>query len=351
MELILILHGLVFLMIITAVITVETPNLTSSIISLGVLGFLMSLSFLLLGAPDVAIIQIVIEVIILAILIRVTSNRDKTAVSGDREFTGLVITISMVLIFGLIGLNVFAKLPIFGSNVLDRIADAPALTYLAQGLSVTGAHNMIQSILFEFRGYDILGIAAIVFAAAIGAISLLRQPARKNVEAADADEVKFEAAQPPLGMSVVVQTATRWLKGFIMLFGIYLVLNGHKTPGGSFAGGAIITCALILVILSSGQRKAALARNIALAFVSLGMLMVIGLGIVSQMRTGIFFKSFEVTKTLFSSFAVTCNSIQLFEIAIAIIMSAGLFLVFSSLSTLAICESNGCREITHRKRN
>ncbi len=58
------------------------------------------------------------------------------------------------------------------------------------------------------------------------------------------------------GMGVTVKTVTRWLKGPILLFGIYLVLYGHITPGGGFGGGVVIASAFILITLASGERTA-----------------------------------------------------------------------------------------------
>ena len=56
------------------------------------------------------------------------------------------------------------------------------------------------------------------------------------------------------GMSMIVRTVTRWLKGPILLFGIYIVLYGHITPGGGFGGGVIIACSFILITLALGEK-------------------------------------------------------------------------------------------------
>ncbi len=55
------------------------------------------------------------------------------------------------------------------------------------------------------------------------------------------------------GMSMIVQTVARWLKGPILLFGIYIAMYGHVTPGGGFGGGVIIACAFILVALATSE--------------------------------------------------------------------------------------------------
>ena len=54
------------------------------------------------------------------------------------------------------------------------------------------------------------------------------------------------------GMSLIVKTITRLVVGFILIFGVAVVLYGHLTPGGGFAGGVILSCALILTLLAFG---------------------------------------------------------------------------------------------------
>jgi multisubunit Na+/H+ antiporter MnhB subunit len=55
------------------------------------------------------------------------------------------------------------------------------------------------------------------------------------------------------GMSVIVKKTTRLLAGLIFLYGIYIIVHGHLTPGGGFAGGVIIAGAFILIILAFGS--------------------------------------------------------------------------------------------------
>ena len=86
-----IFYILLAFIIIAALIAVETKNLLSAVICVGAIGFGGSLLFLFLRAPDIAITQIVVEVLGLIILIRATIARDLTFISGDREFIGVVI--------------------------------------------------------------------------------------------------------------------------------------------------------------------------------------------------------------------------------------------------------------------
>jgi multisubunit Na+/H+ antiporter MnhB subunit len=177
---------LVALMIIPAVVAVETRHLLSSIVCLGAVGFLVAIAFLLLGAPDIAITQVVVEILSLIILIRATIERDVTAISGEREFFGMVTTVAMVVLLLVFGVRVAADLPAFGKAVMDRFGDTPSGVYVAEGLRQTGAANIVTAIILDYRGYDTLGEATVLFCAILGAVTLLRRKARKPANEADA---------------------------------------------------------------------------------------------------------------------------------------------------------------------
>ena len=55
------------------------------------------------------------------------------------------------------------------------------------------------------------------------------------------------------GMSLIVKTVTRITLGFILLYGIYIALNGHASPGGGFAGGVIVALSLMHIMLAFGK--------------------------------------------------------------------------------------------------
>jgi len=55
------------------------------------------------------------------------------------------------------------------------------------------------------------------------------------------------------GMTVIVKTVSSWTKVLIFLFGIYIVFFGHLTPGGGFAGGVILACSYVLLLLAFGR--------------------------------------------------------------------------------------------------
>ncbi len=178
---------LVLFMIVGALIAIETTNLLSSIICVGAVGFLVSIAFLILGAPDIAITQMVVEILCLIILIRATISRDLTAISGDREFFGMIVTVVLVLVLAVFSIQMFQEFPPFGTPVTERFDDAPSVTYVGEGLERTGAPNIVTAILLDFRAYDTLGEATVLFCAIWGALAILRKKARKRKQDADGE--------------------------------------------------------------------------------------------------------------------------------------------------------------------
>ena len=180
-----IFYILLIFMIIAAIIAIETKNLLSSVICISALGFGASLMFLFLRAPDIAITQIVVDILALIILIRSTISRDLTFISGDKEFFGTVISVVIIFVIFLAGVKVFETLPDFGTAVFSRVPDAASHIYIKDGLHSTGAANIVTSVILDYRAYDTLGETTVLFTSIIGATVILRKKAKKLLEEPD----------------------------------------------------------------------------------------------------------------------------------------------------------------------
>jgi len=181
-----IFYILLLFIIIAAIIAVETKHLLSAVICIGAVGFGASLMFLFLRAPDIAITQIVVEVLGLIILIRACLSRELTFISGPREFFGVVVSVAIIFVIFLAGIKVFETLPDFGIPIFAEAPEAASQTYISQGLAKTGAANLVASVILDFRAYDTLGEATVLFTSIIGATVILRKKTKKLLE--DPDE-------------------------------------------------------------------------------------------------------------------------------------------------------------------
>ena len=176
------IYILLVFMVIAAIIAVETKNLLSAVICVGAIGFGGSLLFLFLRAPDIAITQIVVEVLGLIILIRATITRDLTFISGDREFFGTVVSVVILFVIFVAGIRVLDTLPEFGVPVFARLPETASQAYISRGLDQTGAANLVTAVYLDYRAYDTLGEATVLFTAVIGATVILRDRSRKRLE-------------------------------------------------------------------------------------------------------------------------------------------------------------------------
>jgi len=170
-------------MIIGAVIAVEVKDLLSSVIAVGVTGLGACLTFLVLKAPDLAITQLVVEVLCLIILIRATIRRDLPFSTTGRWFFNTAITLIFIITFLGMSYAAFKDLPKFGYPIMKV-----AKIYLERGLIQTGATNLISAVILDYRAYDTLGEATILFTAVMGVLAIMRRTGRKKVEDPEKEE-------------------------------------------------------------------------------------------------------------------------------------------------------------------
>lgn len=174
------LYLLLIFMIIGAIIAVESHHLLSAVIAVGAVGFGLSIVFLLLGAPDLAITQLVVEILALVILIRATVAKTVPENYQGQELLAYGIAIAFAFVFALFSYHALKSLPEFGFPLMKV-----AKTYIEQGLLKTGAMNLVAGIILDFRGYDTLGEATILFVAVVGTLAILRSRGRKEIKEQD----------------------------------------------------------------------------------------------------------------------------------------------------------------------
>ncbi len=119
--------------------------------------------------------------------------------------------------------------------------EGPSARYLGGSVQDTGAINVVTTILLDYRGFDTLGEASVIFTAvaAIGALfagSTLQD-------------------RGP-GMSLIVRTSVGYLAALFWLFPVYIVFHGHLSPGGGFQGGVGLAVLVILLYVVFGTRRA-----------------------------------------------------------------------------------------------
>lgn len=138
------------------------------------------------------------------------------------------------------------NMPIFGDPTNPTVNDL-SRRYLEDGLEETGAVNAVAGMILDYRAFDTFGESSVLFVASSAVIFLMRK--------------KRKPGEEPLGdfstrsKDTILLTTVRTLIPFVMMFGIYVVLNGHISPGGGFSGGAIMGGGLIAASAAFGQNR------------------------------------------------------------------------------------------------
>ena len=162
--------------------------------------------------------------------------------------------------------------------------------YISNGVEDTGATNIVTSVVLNYRGFDTLGEVTILFIAAIGLGAVLATQKKRKVE---------KKVTPA---SLILYTGCRFLFPLILLFGVYVFVHGHLSPGGGFQGGAIIASAFVLIYMSCQGRR--LPTALTKVVESLGGLVFVIVGLVGLSLGGYFLLNFlpeGLPNTLFSA--------------------------------------------------
>ena len=164
----------------------------------------------------------------------------------QRQFHVLYRLIAIVscVFFIAVMLYVTAHLPRFGHD--NPKADAIAERYLEEGLEETGAVNIVAGMILDYRAFDTLGESFVLFTA-LACSTILLRAGRKNDKKKIKPDPYFNTSE-----DTILQKAGLFMVPCILVFGIYVILNGHISPGGGFSGGTILGSALIILSASLG---------------------------------------------------------------------------------------------------
>ncbi|MEW6728151.1 MAG: hydrogen gas-evolving membrane-bound hydrogenase subunit E, partial [Pseudomonadota bacterium] len=211
----------------------------TALITMGVIGLIVSLAFVKFSAPDLALTQLSVEVVtIVLLLLALFFLPQQTPAESCRLRIGRDVLLAL-------GAGLSATLLTLA--VLTRPLDTIAGYYLEQALPGGGGTNVVNVILVDFRGFDTLGEITVLALAGLGIVALLHG-LRLPMPAADAEGRRWSADGP----SLIMATLTRLLLPLTLLVAVFILLRGHNLPGGGFIAGLITAVALIVQYLANG---------------------------------------------------------------------------------------------------
>lgn len=164
---------------------------------------------------------------------------------------GICVTMIALLLYTV------TALPAFG-DPSHPINNEVSARYIENGLQETGAVNIVTGMILDYRAFDTLGESSVLFTAAMVVLFLLRKDkdsARYSQLAQTMDQNPHSDTYYEPKNDIILQKTATILVPIVLLLGVYVVLNGHLSPGGGFSGGAIMGAGLILYVTAFGFDK------------------------------------------------------------------------------------------------
>jgi multicomponent Na+:H+ antiporter subunit A len=272
---------LIVVVIITGAIAAAMAKSTmAAVLALGSVGYGVATTFLLFGAPDLAMTQFSVETLTVLIYVLVFRHFPSLGALSPRlvRLRDTCIAIgSGTLIAALVAAVSAAETP---PRLREFFAEA--------GVLLGHGRNIVNVILVDFRAFDTLGEITVLATAAIGVRALLRlagsdQPEGTAERASGRPTGNSESEA--MNQSTIFKTAARRLMPLLLLYAIFLLLRGHNQPGGGFVGGLVAASAFALYGIGYGVERARRALpSTPMALLATGLLIALASGVPAALR-------------------------------------------------------------------
>ncbi|MGA4508747.1 Na+/H+ antiporter subunit A [Propionibacteriaceae bacterium G1746] len=226
-----------------------------AVLLVGVTGYGTALLFMLHGAPDLALTQVLVETVTVLVFLlllrrmpRYFTNRPLAASRWWRVLLSLsvgAVTVMLTIVASGARIDLPASLPLFTT--------AKEFGY---------GNNIVNVILVDTRAWDTLGEVSVLAIAGTGVASLIflqsraQNPRRRPRHSDAAQErawLRGSTSLDPAARSLIFEVVTRIIFGLTVMVGAWLLLRGHNEPGGGFTGGLVIGMAFMLRYLAGGR--------------------------------------------------------------------------------------------------
>ncbi len=204
--------------------------------------------------------------------------------------------------------------------LLDSPWPTAARDYLkSYGREETGAPNLVSGIYLGYRAFDTMGETIVLLVAVSGTIGILKKikelmaaEERKEAGEASAFRLPAEKRETHTLRTNLIEVVTGKIGPIVLIFGVYVMVYGHLSPGGGFQGGVIIASGIIFLALGSGlDTSAAFADATVLNRLEAGALLVLVLASLSGIPAGkgFFGNPAEIFTMIPAAFIILLNAV------------------------------------------
>ena len=255
-------------------------------------GLVSCITFVWLSAPDLALTQLLVEIVttvLLLLCLRWLPQRSPEVWPGKRPPASVLLRRGTDLVLALL---VGGGMALLSYAVMTReVGYTISRFFLENSYPEGGGRNVVNVILVDFRAFDTLGEISVLAIVGLTIFSVLRRfrPARESIRTPIQQRVQRDFDEQAQGRQagdtlsdylLVPRVVMQWLFPVIVVIAFYLLIRGHDLPGGGFAAGIAMSCALVLQYMALGTREfEARLRIRPLILVGAGLLLAAATGV------------------------------------------------------------------------
>jgi multicomponent K+:H+ antiporter subunit A len=296
----------------------------AALVLVGVVGLITCLSFTWLSAPDLAITQLVVEIVTTVLLLlglRWLPKRLETTDLSREDFLAR----SRRLRDFAIAIAAGSGLALVAYAAMTRpLPDTISRFFVTRAYSEGGGTNVVNVILVDFRAFDTLGEITVLGVVALTVFALLRR-FRPSADSAEAPEQQAQQdSEDIVNVLRIPAMVMQLLFPMIALVAAFLFLRGHDLPGGGFAAGITMATALMLQYMARGIRFVETRlRILPLRWISFGLLLAAATGLGATLFSRPFLTSYSAYVDLPLIGEIPTASAVLFDLGVfALVLGA-----------------------------
>ncbi len=253
---------------------ITTRSRLASTVLIGTVGVGMTLQMLMLGAPDVALTQFLVEALTVVVMMVVLRYQPRMFPSTPRRRQAFAAILALLAgtaaFFGVWGL--------LGRRGRSDLAE----WYLTEGADLTGADNVVAVIIVEFRGFDTLGELSVLGMAAVVLAAVTQSMPRHMFEAGTRPR--------PFGQSqfnsLPLRKATAMVVPVLVVLSVIIFYRGHQAPGGGFVAALVLATGFALSYLSRGADAYVVKESTPVNLAGWGIIIAIASGFLGFVEGG-----------------------------------------------------------------
>ncbi|MGD8149366.1 hydrogen gas-evolving membrane-bound hydrogenase subunit E [Ornithinimicrobium sp. Y1694] len=261
-------YVLLGIVVLGLILAITARHRLTAVLSTGIVGFGVALWFYSLGAADVALTQLLVEILTVVIMVLVLNRLGRRFLTTPGRRRRIL---TAVISLGAGTAATLAALTLTGHRGLSPAGEY----FLLNVYEDTGGTNVVNTILVDYRALDTFGELVVLAIAALSVFALIQ--ARPLLDE-PTPTLRLSSLVDPQDNAIFLTTTGKVLQPLMLFGSIYVLLRGHNAPGGGFIGALVGASALALAYLSSADDNARWMRLPYLAIAGSGIIVAVASG-------------------------------------------------------------------------